>query len=536
MAFQKFTSSGYRDTLDLAVSFATSQHISAATINAAGTGYVAGDILTISHAGATLDATIEVLTVGGSGEVVTVRLRNRGAFSNRVATVAVNAGGAGYSVGEVATISGGTFTEQAKVEVTSVSGGVVDGVAVYEYGGAYSVAPGSTGAATVGVGPSTFGGDDALTVDITMTGLIGTSAIAATGGTGSGASFDLTLAPTGWETIHDRNDYAGGVRDGEREVVLSKDRSPNQDILLGFRTYVTGAPEQRWGIKPCGFAGYNPLIDYDSQALPIAGTDLSSTNPHMPFVEGSHDVWLRVDEFGFVWGTKVVDVLSTVYMSAFQGLLVPFGTTSENPYPMVITGFTYASTTRPNQNELMTGLATLICGAPNAGSNPIARLYRASNQTQAPIANWEDANNTPSRVAATAIKLTPLGSVRLRSDPDAGDYNETTDSTNFRAGLSNSSDTLGVSTIPLYPTPNTGGDLFCLLPLTVVDDADASYSSPTDRVVGEIAGACWVPGWKNDGTSIDPEDTIENADGVVVHALPSSQLTEPYAFTGIEES
>jgi hypothetical protein len=539
MVFQKFTATSYRDVLNGQISMMTSQHISAAVLNNAGTGYTPGDILTITHAGAVHDATIEVLTItggGGTGPIGTFRLRNRGAFANRVATVAVNAGGTGYSVDEVVTITGGTFTEQAKARVTTVSSGVVTGVALYENGGAYTVAPSLTGAATVGVGPGTFGGGDDLTVDITMTGLIGTSGIAVTGGTGSSATFDLTLTVTGWATVFDRNDFEGGVRTGEREVVVEYDRSPADNIYLGFRNYVTGSPEARFGYKPCGFAGFDPLLGFDGQAIPIGGTILSGTEPHCPFVEGSADVWLNVSEHGVVVGTRVVDGLSTVYMSAYMGLLVPFGTTSENPYPMLITGFTSSSSLRPNQNLFVTGLAPLIVGPPLASSTAVARYFRASDQASISVANWEDQGNTPSRTGTGSIRLLPLGNARLANDTDSNNYFESVDNTNIRIGVSHSDAGLSTASVQLRPTPGSGDSLFLLVPLTLLDDSDGTYQSILDRVVGEIPGACWIPGWKDDGTAIDPEDTVENQDSVIVHALPSGQNVQAYLFTGIEES
>ncbi len=47
-------------------------------VNAAGTGYSADDILTLTEAGSSGDATVTVLTVGGGGEVLTVALTDVG--------------------------------------------------------------------------------------------------------------------------------------------------------------------------------------------------------------------------------------------------------------------------------------------------------------------------------------------------------------------------------------------------------------------------------------------------------------------------
>lgn len=89
--------------------------------------------------------------------------------SRYLESVAVNAGGTGYVVGDILGIdgTGATSTIVAQVEVTSVSGGVVDGVRVYR-SGAYTVDPTTTTGNTT------------------------------TGGTGSGCTVDLTMAAPTW--------------------------------------------------------------------------------------------------------------------------------------------------------------------------------------------------------------------------------------------------------------------------------------------------------------------------------------------------
>lgn len=82
-----------------------------------------------------------------------------------VTAAVINAGGAGYGVGNVLTLAG-TWYINATITVTSVSAGVITGVSISNAGHAF-VQPG-TGDSTV--------------------------ATAVTGGTGAGATFDLTIA------------------------------------------------------------------------------------------------------------------------------------------------------------------------------------------------------------------------------------------------------------------------------------------------------------------------------------------------------
>lgn len=78
-----------------------------------------------------------------------------------LATVAVAAGGTGYTVNDILTIPGGSGTVAAQAKVTSVAAGVITGLSIQTYGD-YSQIP-------------------ALTVS-------------PTGGTGAGASINITFA------------------------------------------------------------------------------------------------------------------------------------------------------------------------------------------------------------------------------------------------------------------------------------------------------------------------------------------------------
>jgi hypothetical protein len=102
----------------------------------------------------------------------------------RILDIAVNAGGAGYNVGDEFLISGGTFSVQGRGYVVAEVGNVVTEVAV-QLAGAYTVTPG-VGAATVA---QTGTGNDLLTVDVTLSALHDFGSQAA----GVGSPNNLTL-------------------------------------------------------------------------------------------------------------------------------------------------------------------------------------------------------------------------------------------------------------------------------------------------------------------------------------------------------
>lgn len=94
----------------------------------------------------------------------------------RVIGLAVNVGGGGYNVGDEFLISGGTFSIQGRGYVVSETAGAVTAIAI-QVAGAYTVTPGA-GAATVA---QTGGGNDLLTVDVTLSALFNFGATAAGG-------------------------------------------------------------------------------------------------------------------------------------------------------------------------------------------------------------------------------------------------------------------------------------------------------------------------------------------------------------------
>ena len=67
--------------------------------------------------------------------------------------VAIGTGGTGYSVNDVLTLVGGTFTHPCRLNVTSDSGGVIDGIEIIDPG-VYSVFPADSVAVTGGGGSS----------------------------------------------------------------------------------------------------------------------------------------------------------------------------------------------------------------------------------------------------------------------------------------------------------------------------------------------------------------------------------------------
>jgi hypothetical protein len=338
----------YHELVWKIVAAATSQHVATVAVNAAGTGYVVGDVLTLTHAGAAFDARFEVTTVGGSGDITGLRIVSSGAFANRLASAAVAAGGSGYAVGDVLEVQGGSAREKAKVVVATLSGSAVATVTVAESGGAYATPPGS-GSATVGVGPNAYAGDDAATLNPTMTGLIGTTGLSVTGGTGSAATVDITLAETGW-AVDDRNTdnvSFNGVTN-EKEVVLVGDATGRTNKpYIGLTTLTrTNGLDTRYGIALHGMTAHNPAIALSAQPA-LLGTP-GTWSDSLPYLVGPENQAQEIDLFISIDDVRLTGVINAnpgaatttdgAYLSFYMGYLDSLATEAEAPYPMFIHG------------------------------------------------------------------------------------------------------------------------------------------------------------------------------------------------------
>lgn len=514
------SSNARRDLLTKIVALATSQYVSAAIINDPGTGYTAGDMITLDHAGGYLSCKIEVLTVGGSGEILTFAIRDGGAYSDRVASVVVNAGGSGYVTGDVVRLTTGTFTEFAKLAVTAAAGAVT-AATVFETGGAYSVPPDATASASdsdIGTGSGT-----GATFDVTMTGLIGTTAAAATGGTGSGATFDLTLDDTGWTAVWNRNDYSINSITDEKEVILQGDAGGGDDPLVGFRTYTATVGDTRYGIGLCAMDNFNPGLTFSTQ-INISPTDpVGNLMPCALMFDNAQDYWLSVNGRRIVGVIKTVGASTTSYISFYLGLAMPFGTQSEAPYPMFIAGATKAGNRKPDAGGfLVSGLTE--CFADTAVGP--AYFRRQSD------ASWQNVVNSNNGTATNATQQTcyPLG----QNITGSGDEQVASNGFCFNLGVAGVSQITGAAPT-LHVMPSIGDDEILLIPVGyIVSNNGANTSETIPR--GEMEGVYWIPGTKADGSIVASEDTIVDSNGDRFRIFANAHRSERYSYFAVKEA
>ncbi len=502
MAWQSEVGSGvnravdYRDLVTKWVAMATSQHVATVVINNGGTGgtYIIGDVVTLTHGGAHLDAKFEVLTVSGS-QIATMKIVSSGAFSNRIAAApSINVAGTGYVTNEVVEVQGGTSREKGKIQVTTQSGGVPSAIASFETGGAYSVAPGLTGAAVLSVGPSTKAGNDDLTVDITMTGLVGTTGLAVTGGGGSGATVDITLAESGWVVDGRNTNDALVTVDFEKTVVLKGDAAGKTNKpYIGFRSWsaVSGL-DTRYGVAVFGMGAHNaatgihlqpnisPAFNPSTGGMAVGVHLLCDEN-----IAQEMDFWITIDDHRLGGVVNINPGAANTddgeYMQWHAGLMDIYGTESEQPYSMLVAGSCDTISVNPSvAASRITGIAE--CMAATAADAPVW-FYHVED------AVWHSITNAIELVAGTKVyTMYPMGfplDVSSASDPNNIVAEGLWDTFRDYSLL-----TRGAPGSKLYPIFSETVDEPFLFPLNALQKNSTPIS--TDGPKGQVRGFYWL--------------------------------------------
>ena len=525
--------SSYREFQASLISVMTSKHVSAVAVNAAGTGYLVGDVLTLAHASAYHTCRVEVLTIGGSGEVLTVRINTGGAYAERVDSAVVGAAaGSGYVVGDILQVGVGVgaATEHALVEVATLSGSAVATVTMLYTGGAYQTSPTLTDAVTLGVSTS-FAGDDVANLDLTLQTIMGATGIAGTGGTGSSATFDPTLTQTGWSTLYDKHDRNWGNADddgagnaAERDVVLEGTVSTGDTPIIGLSTIFgeSGALD-RYAMIMFGMTAFNSAVALTAQPNigPLAWTVATNGGANLSITEEiaeTNSWWMSVTGrrvYGCVRGNVSGETNS--YHMFYSGFMNQYGTATTSPYPLAVGGSSY-NWNQDTFSSKHTGIAE--CYQEDASvAGPVYFLRKTD------LAWLEVLNGAVATVGSTRVMF-PLGNIGVSTDA----ANQLVKDDNFRRlssdGVMSSSIRANLS-VYNYPAPGTN-DEFVMYPLTIADSGDSSgIDDIHTHVAGELDGCFWTGGTKADGTAFTSEDYVENAAGVRYRIFPcnSDSLT-----------
>ena len=514
MAWQKEIGSGsnratgYRDLFVKKVAMMTSQNVATVAINNQGTGgtYVVGDIVTLTHAGAMLDARFEVTAVT-AGQIDTLRIDTNGAFSNRFASAVVGgAAGSGYSVGDILELQGGTQREKGKVRVATLSGSAVATVTVFESGGAYSAAPGANDA-TIGIGPAAFAGDDVATITATMTGLIGLTNLAVTGGGGSGATVDITLAQTGW-TVDGRNtnNRTENALTDEKEVVLVGDAVglTNKPYVGMISWTAPSSGDTLFGIALYGMVAHNASIAFKDQPglSPnlSSGDVLADNGAYLPTDKNDAqetNFWLSVDDRRILGEININPAAAATddgrYMNFHMGLMNGYATETENPYPMFIFGPSRVISVDPTSSTV--NISCMPELASFTGVSGTAFFYVAETSTWVTLRH--SANLIQTNVDQVMFPFGKLTSISTGSDPNKITAEGIIESSEDWSNAERAS-----PSIKLLPVPGTA-DLPFLWPCNILYRPGGTVLNEIlDTPRGELRGLFWVSGVDEAGVKI----------------------------------
>ena len=322
---------GYIRMLKHLIDYIRGSHVGSGAINAGGAAYTLGDILTITggteFGDSALGAEFEV-TAEAAGVITTLRLNNSGSYGiepatltgnaliggtgagatvdlimSSWATAVPNAGGAGYVVGEILTLVGGTVeTTAATFEVLTVSMGAV-----------------------VTVKPVNIGDYSQLPVNPVVT-----TASAA----GTGATLDVTRA--GW-LIRNTN-YVDDQTDHEMWAEGVNDAGSNP--FMGAFTETEGLNPQ-WMLAGASSFDGGQLWENQPNISPVSAMGNSIPTSRVPLTAGDMRFFFFVSPRRFIMVGNQVNTYEMIYC----GLINPFidSPATNYPLPALVSGTTQRS-------------------------------------------------------------------------------------------------------------------------------------------------------------------------------------------------
>lgn len=486
----------------------------------------------------------------------------------KVLTAAIVAGGTGYAVGDVVNLSGtgsGTATFVARIIVTSVAAGVVDGIRV-ESAGAYTISPDVTATSIATTGGLGTGATLTVTVDtpyaavpvaggsayvvgdlITVTDFTGTTdpqfrvtavtagavdtlvqhdlgvfafdeaptATSATTG-GTGTSLTVDISQIGWKTqrrddINDETDF---------DWIARGTNLSGADPFIGIRTFIDGGSPQ-WNLM--GASGYNDAATFHQQPG-ISPTTGPGPRPLGAGSSGSAGVDCRVplsvggtfELFVSITSRRLVAVMrqTPAYEMLYLGLFTPLIDDPANKYPLPLI---VAGTSGRTIESLTSNFAATTAphaALPNHGGETGVYKLRwldgawdsisfGSGGTPDPykLLPYFTAISTLNNPAAAPIN--PAGGVFL-----ANSQLSPTGSPNDAILRSIGGDE-GFSPLPF----GVGNQTHPVVPYTIIQDKPASGVS---QVIGEVEGIFQI-----NGEGLSAEDRVDLPTGEVAVALPN---------------
>lgn len=533
MTWNQGTSTDYIDLLDQLVQIATSRHLSTVAINAAGTGYVAGEILGITGTGATAThlATIEIVTVGGSGEITAARVYTGGAYTVDPTTTSGNAAtggsGSGATFDLVFADTGWTQTRRSAEAVSAV---VAGGGTGYANGNTLTLVGGvlaqGGSAATFTVASNTGGVIDTVTLataghyEVPPSG-----AVQVTGGAGTGATLTLTTQDVAGDTIVVLVGDSGGSTPDPVIGIKTFQLTDESNLNTSYTWAIFGATADSSSLRLDQFSNVSPGFNTATLDGQITGT-ITGDGAFFPLKDADAfdmSFWVSITGRRIHLVASVEAASTLYYPSMTAGLLNSPGVASEFPYPLYVCG---SSDRRKvwyrDTNSLFGGIVEVISrnNGPafvwDTSGFPVEVKVGAIGSNTSLSPTYNEGNSAP------RCGLWPLATFdvhELTADQTWGVANA--------VGFDNL-DLFDVTPTLIYRTPNTGEDLFPLFPATVL-----RHDSSTDTYIcfGEIDGVYW---FDIEAVSIASEDRIDQ-DGVFYRVFQNGTRTAHHSFFALRE-
>lgn len=505
MSWVTGTATDYKDLLNKVRLIATGNGCTAVAINAGGTGYTAGDVLTVSGGTFSYAAKLRVTSVG-SGIITGVVVEEGGAYtanpSNPVSvtggtgsgatfnltfvsngwtqrvwnqqavSATVAAGGTGWTTGQVATVSGGTRTTAATFTVTA-SAGVVTSVVLLAAGD-YDVIPANP-AATTGTGTG-------LTLTITWTDATGERTLILDG-SGSGANNIIALFRT----------FQAAAIYSVNTTSLTNDTAYNWGVMAAT-SYVSTTI---WYNQP----GISPGFSTSTGALSTTG------GCYVPLKTNDGVVikfWISATSFRIHVIARLWDGGSVIrYANCSVGYHNRFGTAAEQPTPLYAAGTTsrYQSFWK---DQFISRFSSIVhCCA--AGTNGTALADGPTVFRDATNSVWRSVKNCKQTDVGSSVIVRDDTSLRLYTmypcgRPSIANANLVSDTKQIAADVAPITGAFEQENARIYPTASGKRMLF---PATII----ASQSGVLEAVIGELDGVYWVS-----GVGLSAQDYIDQGD------------------------
>lgn len=527
MTWNVGSATNYITLLEELIQIATSDHVATAVVNAGGSGYTVGDILTVAGGTASHVATLRVLTAP-AGAVGLLRVETGGAYTvaPTLSGNAVTGGsGAGATVNLTMDFTGWVLRRRSQVAVSAT---VAAGGTGYGVGNVLTLVGGVLGhggsAATFTV--ATLSGSAVATVTLTSAGLyeeIPANPIAVTGGAGSGATLNVTWA------------FSSSL---DQVVILEGEGFGAADaIVVGIKTWQgqnvsASATTFNWALF--GMSTYNAALPFHQQpdispGLQASGAITTSLNvgAFVPLKDADAfdmDFWISATPRRIIGQAKTRTASLTRYMGWHVGFLNQLGTTSEFPYPLYIAGASNRLTVwYQDATAIVSGLSEVLGRTggngpayvwdPNGSWISVRNFSFASDVTL--DLQTRDVDNVvyPAGLSANSGTLLP---VEDQIVDDGSDFNW--DDIIFADGA---------GALFLFTTP---GSQHWLVPCVVLR-TDQGTVPDTIVQMGEIDGLFWTSAAEGESA----EDEIVNATNERFRMFYNGNRTATYSYLAIRE-